>query len=310
MAELIPSLIWYNEKIVPWEKATVHVWSELAIRGTSVFEGLRAYWNGSDNKYYILSLDDHMRRFAQSARLLWIPCTQELIKKFRKGIFELILALNFCEHCYIRPTIFIQSGRYGYKPEEVTLGSYIVVFPVPRPQLTTVGSRACVSSWRRLTDSTLPPRIKAGAAYTAFRMPTIEAKRKGVNEAILLNERNKVAETPGSAIFIIRDGQVITPPVTAGILESITRKNTIELLKIEFNLEVIEREVDRTELYIADEIFTCGTLSEIQPVIEVDDIKIGNGEPGSLTCKFRDRYFQICDSGSKAPYNWLTPVVL
>ena len=309
MTETTPSSLWFNGEIVPWEQAKVHVWSELAIRGTSIFEGLRAYWHQKEGCYYLLELEEHMSRMVQSARVMRIPCVPDDFNAIRRGIFELILRLDFREHYYVRPTLYIEAGRYGFRPGDVRLGAYVVAFPVPRPKETTTGARVCVSSWRRLSDTTLPPRVKAGASYMSFRLPIAEAKERGLNDAILLNERDKVAETTAATVFLVRGNEVITPPVTAGILESITRKKAIELLTTEFGLEVVERDVDRTELYVADEIFSCGTLSEIQPIVEVDGLVVGSGQPGPITRRVRDRYFEICESGSQAPYGWLTPVL-
>jgi branched-chain amino acid aminotransferase len=302
-----PELAWFNGRVVPWHEARVHVWSELAIRGTNVFEGLRAYWNEREERYYLLSLDPHLRRLYQSGRLLRFP-PHLSVEVFRRAIFDLLTALDLREHAYVRPTIYIEEGRYGFEPGEIDMGAYVVAFPTPRPAQTLRGARCCVSSWRRSGELVFSPRIKAGAAYQAFRLPLIEAHERGFDDAILLNADDKVAEASGAAVFIIRDGTIITPPVTAGILESISRRNVIELLRAEHGKTVVEREIDRTELYIADEIFMCGTLCEIQPVIAVDGYTIGDGTPGPLTTVYRDRYFQICESGAEAPYGWLTPV--
>jgi branched-chain amino acid aminotransferase len=223
------------------------------------------------------------------------------------AIQALVDRLDYKKHMYIRPTLYIDNGRYGYDLSQVTCGSYIVAFPVERSPLSEIGARVCVSTWRRSSDLVFPPRAKAGAAYQAFRLPIIEAKERGLDDAVILNDNGTVAETTGAALFIRRNSKVSTPPVTASILESITREIIIEILEKDFGVLVEQRDVDRTELYVSDEIFMCGTLCEVQPIIEVDGVTIGSGTPGSLTQALRDRYFAICESGEQST-PWITDI--
>lgn len=307
MADQRPAFIWFNGKVVPWEEATVHVWSEVALRGTSVFEGIRAYWQPEEDRYYCLALEDHLLRLFQSALLLRLP-VHVTTDNIRQGIKELLTTLNVHEPAYIRPTLYLDEGAYGYDASKVRMGFYIGAFAVPHSPKIFSGIRCCVSTWRRASDLSFPPRVKSGAAYQGFRLPRIEAELRGYDEVIILNAKESVAETSGAAIFIVRNGTAITPPALAGNLESITRKKVTELFISEFGIPVHEREIERTELYISDEVFTCGTLSTIQPVVEIDGIRIANGQPGPITCRCRDRYLQICASGKEAPPGWLTPL--
>ncbi len=307
MSDYTPKLIWFNGSIVPWEEATVQVWSELAIRGSSIFEGIQAYWQAEEGRYYLLDLDAHLRRFFHSAKLLRFPCHLSG-EEIRKAIFSLLPALDYREHAHVRPTLYIDAGRYGYRPEDTKMGIHIAAFPLPRSPKLFTGIRCCVSSWRRIGDLGLSPRIKAGGSYLAMRLPRIEASERGLDEVILLNEHDTVSEASGATIFIIRDGCALTPPFSANILESVTRKRVLRLLSTELNVEAIEREITRTELYTADEVFLCGTLCEILPVVEIDGYTIGTGEPGLITVRCRDRYIQICESGATAPAGWLTLV--
>jgi branched-chain amino acid aminotransferase len=302
-----PPLIWFNGRIVPWEAATVHVWSELAVRGASVFDGLRAYWHRERGQHYVLSMDDHLRRLFDSAKILKMP-TEATPELLRDAIFDLLRALDIREHAFVRPTLFIESGRYGFRKADTTTGTFIVAFPLPRPAQCLHGARCCVSSWTRATDRSVPPRVKAGAFYQGYRLARIEAIERRMDDAIFLNERGTVAETTNCSIFIVRQGKIFTPPTTADILESVTRQNLMRLIPQEFGVEVVEREINRTELYIADEIMIAGTLSEIQPVVEVDGYKIGTGVPGPITTAIRDRYFAICESGPDASWPWLTAI--
>lgn len=303
-----PPLLWFNGSIIPWEDAKVHIWSEVAIRGANVFDSVRAYWNPNTRSYNLLALDEHVDRLMQSANLLKFPQTYEA-NEIREGIIQLLQRLNFQEHTYIRPTLYLESGRYDYNSANGRIGAYIVAFPHTHADSFYQGIKCCVSSWRRFSELTMSPRIKTGAAYMAFRLPKIEAMQNGYDEAILLNERDTVAEATGAALMIIKNKKVYTPPVYAGILESITRLKLKELLESEFQMEVTEREITRTELYTADEIFLCSTLSEVQPVVEIDRLPIGTGEPGAMTKQLQDRLLQIClGEHDKLFRSWLTSV--
>jgi branched-chain amino acid aminotransferase len=308
MAEQPPPKLWFNGSIVPWEEAKVHVWSELAVRGASVFDGIRAFWNEEEGHHHVLNLDAHLNRlFFQSAKILGFP-TRYNPEDIRDAIFDLLNALDYREMTFIRPTLFIETGRYGFQPSDTVTGAYVVSFPMPRSEKVFTGIRCCVSTWRRAGDLSVPPRVKAGAFYQGYRLSRIEVVERGYDEIIFLNSRDMVAETSGASIFIIRDGVAYTPPITADILESITRKRVMELLQKQLDVPVVEREINRTELYIADEVFACGTINEIQPIIEVDNVEVGSGQPGPITVRCRDLYFEICRDGPAAPDGWLTPV--
>ena len=303
MTEEKPTHLWFNGAVVPWADGQVHVWSELAIRGASVFEGIRLYWHEPSRCHYALALDEHIDRLFRSARLLRLP-TSMTPASLEQAIWDLVAVLDEPNHLYLRPTLYLEEGRYAYRPEDVVAGTYVVGFPVPRTD-RDAGVRVLVSSWRRMPDSVLPPRIKAGGAYLAFRLPLVEAHTRGFDDAILLNERDKVAEATGTALVIVRRGRAVTPPVTAGVLESITLARALRLLSDDLGIPVEEREVDRSELYDADEMFLCGTLAEIRPVVVVDDLELSGGQPGPITTALADRYAEICLAGPDAPPGWL-----
>ncbi len=307
MDAYIPELIWFNGSLVRWEDAKVHVWSELAIRGASVFEGIRAFWKPEEQRYYILDLESHVRRLNESARLLKFPVATDFHATLQ-AIGSLLTALDLREHAYIRPTLYIDQGRYGSRPEETLSGMHIAAFPSPHSDALYRGIRCAVSSWRRSSELNLSPRIKAGGSYMAFRLPFIEARERGFDDVILLNNRDTVSESSGAAVFVLKGSVVATPPLSSGILESITRRRIISLLRDEFFIEVQEREIVRTELYTADEVFLCGTLCEVQPVVGIDGYTLGDGISGPLTTRCRDYYIDICESGASAPSGWLTPV--
>lgn len=293
-----PSLLWFNGEVRPWHEATVHIWSELAIRGASVFEGIRAYWMPSSETYRVIALNEHVGRLRHSARLMRYPFDESI--DWCAAIQELLLALDFREHVYIRPTVYIDRGRYQTEPAKMTMGAYIVAFPVPRSPQTDHGIRLASSSWRRSSDLVLPPRAKVGSAYHAFRLPLTEARSRGADDAVLLNDDGTVAETTGSAIFLVRGNRVITPPLYSGILESITRSIVLRIAA-EQGYIVEERPVNRSELYVADELFICGTLVEVQPVIAIDDLTVGDGSPGMVSRALHARYLDLCEGPAPDP---------
>ena len=299
MYEREPETIWWNGDLVPWGEARVHVASEVATRGANVFEGVRAYRQAGGGPSALVHPARHFARLARSARLLRFPPEQASahLARMRDGIGELVRAHRPDENLYLRPTLYIERGRYGWRSADTELGSYIAGYPI--------GARsdeplACiVSSWRRGGDLALSPLVKAGAAYQAFRLPRIEAAQAGADEAILLNHADTVAETGGAAVFIVRDAAAVTPPLADGVLDGITRGVVIELLR-ELGVRVIERSIPRTELYAAEEAFLCGTLDEVRAIGSIDGIELGRA-PGPVTGAVRGAYLDACTGQRPAP---------
>ncbi|MGH3764588.1 MAG: aminotransferase class IV [Pseudonocardiaceae bacterium] len=278
----------------------------MVLRAASVFEGLRGYWVPDESRHYFIHVDAHARRLAESAKITRIPSTvvaDDLIK----ALDELILALGYREDVYARPTLYLEKGRYTAVTTSADTGFFMPVFPSPREKSIETGLRCQISSWRRAGDETAPPRVKAAANYYNLRLARLEAEAHGYDEAILLNQAGKVAETAGASVFLVRNGRIVTPAVSGSILESITRRSAIELLEGEFGMDVDVREVDRTELYLADEVFLTGTLCEITPVVAVDQMPVGTGKSGELTTALQRSYYQACRAGSGDERCWLTP---
>lgn len=276
-----PQFVWVDGKLVPWNDATIHI-TTLGTAGVSlVYEGIRAYWNADARQLFVLQLDEHLARFEQSIRLTRMRQTIPTAD-IRAGILALARANQCAQDTYIRPFAFVESTYYsGISNDQAR----IVINSMPNP-LPVSGARAvhaCVSSWSRVTDNVMPPRVKASSNYLNSRYAMEEAKRNGYDIALLLNPSGKVAEAPGACLMIVRDGKIITPSVTSGILESITRETIIQLCRDVLQIPVIEREVDRTELYIAREAFLCGTGTEVTPIASVDRFTLGDGKMGALT---------------------------
>jgi branched-chain amino acid aminotransferase len=274
-------LIWMNGEFVAWEDAKVHVLTHGLHYGTGVFEGIRAY--ETELGTAVFRHRDHLNRLFQSAELYYmpIPYTRE---ELRSATHELI-ARNGLASCYIRPIVFRGYGQMGLNPLEAPVEVTIAVWSWGAylgEESKHKGVRAKVSSWRRISSLSLIPHAKASGQYLNSVLAKIESLKGGYEEAILLDEAGHVSEGTGENIFIVRDGRIVTPPQTAGILEGINRRAAITIAK-DLGYEVVERDIARAELYLADEVFLTGTAAELVPVCEVDDHAVAGGEPGPIT---------------------------
>ncbi len=293
-----------NGSLIRFEDATVHLMSPAMRYGLNVFEGLRAYWNGEAGQLYVFRLAEHLDRLAQSMRLLRFEPEFDMVE-VTDAILELLRADEHRANCHIRVTAYLDG-----------LGDHHVAGPVswcvfagprPRSRQTETGIRVQISSWRRMSDNAMSPRIKCGANYANARLARFQAKRDGYDDAVVLNEHGKIAEGPGACLFVVRRGSLVTPDLASGILESITRDTVIELAG-EAGMTVEQRPVDRTELAAADEAFFAGSAAEILPVIEVDGIPIGSGGRGPVTKTIQAAYFAAVEGHTKLDRGWLTPV--
>ncbi len=301
-----PAYVWHDGKLVPWAEATVHV-TWLGPAGvSSVFEGIRGYWNTAQKRLYIFQLDAHLARFAQSIRLIrmTLPFTRD---ELREAVCALVRANEIANDVYIRPFAYSEAGTFGGAPDARAL--ILISTNNWNSKLHEArGSHAMVSSWLRIADTVMPPRIKASSNYLNSRYASEEAHRNGYDSAIIMNSYGKVAEGPGACVMLVRDRKLVTPSVTSGILESITRQVILQLARERLGLEVVEREVDRTELYVADEIFFCGTGAEIAPVISVDRLPVGDGELGPCTRQLIDCYHDLVRGVDASHPEWRTAV--
>lgn len=296
MYEAEPDLIWWNGEVVPWQEAQVHVTSETALRGLNVFEGIRAYWRPQVEQFGVVRPHEHLERLAASARLLHI-LHDGLIEQLAKGLGEILNAIGLREDVYLRPTIYVDSGRYTARQDAVTVGAFIACHPTgPRSEQPL---SCTISTWRRIPELALPTLAKTGAAYTAFRLARLEAFQAGADEAILLNADGHITETPGAVVFLMRDGQLFTPPLSDGILDSITRRTVIRLARMELGLATQERSITRSELYSADEVFVAGTLDEVRLVAQVDRHAPRHRQSPVATA-LRTAYLELC-TGIRPP---------
>lgn len=309
MSEVHPRFLWWNGRQVQWEEATVHVtelgWSTVG----AVFEGIRAYWNAETGEAYVFRLREHLERLLRSMRLVRLA-PRWSIGELSEAILQLLRANECYEDTYIQPVAYRAAGPKTLSGFSEESGLYITTRPMPSHLLSGKVVRAKVSSWRRISDDVMPPRVKNISNYRNGQLAAMEAVLDGYDQAILLNAEGKVAEAPGACIMLVRDGKLITPDITQSILESITRDALLWLAREELGLTIEERPVDRTELYIAEEVFLCGTAAEITVVGEIDHYLIGDGKLGAVTRALERLYHDIVRGIDPRRTDWRTPVGL
>ena len=296
--------VWFDGKFVTIDKANVPITTHAIHYGTSVFEGIRAYWNGKN--LYVFRLDEHIKRFRRSGQFYNISLnfSDKIISEAVIGICK---KNKIKKSCYIRPFYFI--GDYGinlHVTEKAPTNVAIFTFPFGN-LFDKDGITAGVVSWRKFSDMSTPPQAKMGGNYLNSIIATQEAKRSGFDEAILLDHNGNVSEAPGENIFIVREGQLITPPLSSSALNGITRDAVIKIAR-DLDIDVTETEIARSELTISDEIFLTGTAAEITPIIAMDGKKIGNGKSGDITKKMMNKYTDIVMNKNRDYSHWLTAV--
>lgn len=301
--------VWLDGAIVEPEHAKISIFTETAMRGANVYEGLRGYWSEKRGNFFIWHLDAHIRRLFQSMRIMRMTPPYSAAE-FAKAVVDWARANEFREDIHFRLVAYFgQGGGFrGFRPGEITTGAWIAGGPRKHDEAVRDGIHVCVSSWRRISDDTVPPRVKSGANYQNSRLAAVEATVNGYDDAVLLTAQGKVAEGAGATLMLVRDGALITPPVSDGILEGITRRVLMDLYKRETGRETIERPVDRTELYIADEVFLCGSGEEVTPVVSIDRVPVGDGKVGKTTRELQRVFFDAARGNDESYLSYLTAV--
>ena len=305
--DVVNRRIWFKGEILNVNDAKVNVLAPTSQFGLNVFEGIPCYWNDDEKQLYAFRLDEHYERLIRSAKLIQfdLKYTKE---DFKKALIDVVKANEYDENLSVRQTLFVDGfGSWGSEgPVEM------FVAPIPRgrtsAEFNKKGLNCCITSWRRISDENLSPRIKCGANYINSRVGQREALRNGYDTCIFLNEVGKVAEGPGSCFFMVKGNTVITPRLTDSVLESITRDTIIKLATEELRLKFEERTIDRTEVYMADEAFLCGSAMEVTPIFTVDRYQIGTGEQGEVTKKIHMKYLECVQGRPESRKNWITPV--
>ena len=296
--------VWFDGKYVLSEKAYVPITTHAIHYGTSIFEGIRGYWNNEN--LFIFRLDEHVKRFRRSGQFYNISLNFS-DKEITDAIIGTCRKNKLKKSCYIRPFYFV--GDYGinlHVTEKAPTNVAIFTFPFG-DLFNKNGITAGVVSWRKFSDTSTPPQAKMGGNYLNSIIATQEAKRNGLDEAILLDQNGNVSEAPGENIFIVREGQLITPSLNSSALEGITRDAIIKIGK-DLDMDVVERNITRSELSMSDEIFLTGTAAEITPITTMDSKKVGNGKIGDITKKMMEEYLDIVMNKNTDYSHWITPV--
>ena len=296
--------IWMNGKLTPQAEAVLPVNSAAVFYATNVFEGLRAYWNETDGELYCFRLAEHFDRFRESMKMMrfTVPYSDA---DLTAAVKEVLAGNNLREDIHMHMVAYVTGTGL-----EATSPSGIYINPRRRGRIAEdTGLKCCITSWARTSDNAIPIRLKCGANYQNGRLAALQAKADGYDSPIFLNQLGRVAEGTGATFFMVRKGQLVTSPVTADILESITRSTIIEKLAPEvLGLEVVQREIARTELYVAEEAFFCGSGYEITPITSIDRFPLGDGHVGTMTQKLSTAYMNIVRGTDKRYPEWRTPV--
>ena len=303
----LPNFAYFRGEIVPYSKAKIGVLNHSFNYGTAAFGGLRAYWNAEQEQLFLFRPLDHYTRLLNSGKMLCSEGSYS-IDGLRDVTMELLRSEGFNEDCYIRPIIYKSDEIIGVRLHDLSDDITIVAVPFRKYVENDDGAHVTFSSWRRIDDNAMPARGKITGAYINTAFIKTDAVRAGFDEALVLNQDGHLAEGSAENVFMARDGALVTPSVTENILEGITRRTVIELAREELGIEVIERSIDRTEVYLADEFFMTGTAAKITAVTQVDHRPIGTGSMGPITTQLRDIYERIVRGNEPKYAHWVEGV--
>lgn len=303
----LPNYAYFKGKIVPYSEAKVGVLTHGLNYGTSVFGGMRAYWNEEEEQLFIFRSQDHYRRLLHSAHIMFMEL-DHTPESLTAATVELLRAEGFRCDVYIRPLAFKADEIIGVKLHGLQDELSIVAVAFERYVANDTNAHVTFSSWRRVDDNMIPARGKVSGAYANSALIKTDAVNAGFDEALVLTQDGHVSEGSAMNIFMVRNGALITPPVTDNILEGITRRTVIELAREELGIPVVERPIDRTEVYLSDEFFMTGTAAAVTAVTRVDYRVIGRGEMGPITTRLRELYARVVRGRHPKYRHWLTPV--
>jgi branched-chain amino acid aminotransferase len=301
------TVCWFEGRWTPLAEARVSIMTHAFLYGTAVFEGIRAYWNADDEQLYLLRAREHYERIADSSKILMMDAGYSVDEMVAMTI-ELLSRNGYREDCYVRATVYKSDEAIGVKLHDLESRLNLISIPFG-DYIATDRAIACGTvSWRRTGDLSIPSRGKVVGSYVNPAFSKTEAMLNGYEEAIVLTQEGKVSEGSAENLFMVRKGRLVTPGVDADILEGITRAGIIELARSELGLECDVRSIDRSELYVADEVFLCGTGAQVSPVASIDHRQIGDGGIGPVTTAIMSAYFDAVHGRSAAYSDWVTPV--
>ena len=299
--------VYFHKQFVPLSEAKVSIRTNALQYGTGIFEGIRAYWNQTEQQLFVFKLPEHYDRMLNNCSVLKLKVGHDA-KELCGITVDLLRRNQHKEDTYIRPIAYISSEGIGPKLVGYETGFGIYTLPLGDYIDTSVGIKVGVASWRRINDNAIPARCKVSGSYVNSALAKTEALEQGYDEAIFLTQDGYVCEGSAENIFLVRDGLLVTPDLSQDILEGITRNVLISLCRDELGLKVIEREVGRTELYLAEEVFLCGTGAQVSPVVQVDRRPVGNGRVGPITTRIQQLYFDVVRGLHPKYRHWCTPV--
>ncbi len=302
-----PKFVFFNGKIVPYEDAKVGVLTHALNYGTAVFGGIRAYWNKEESQLFVFRPYDHYKRFLESMKIMRMK--PEFTKEeLTKSTIELLGKHNYEEDCYVRPLAFYADEIIGVRLHNLTPAVSIAAMPFGRYVENEEGAHVTVSSWQRVDDNIIPARGKIAGSYVNSAFAKTDAQLAGFDEAIVLDRSGHVCEGSAENIFMVRNGMFVTPPITDNILEGIVRRTIMAIVQEELGMQVVERSIDRTELFLADELFFVGTGVQLTAITRIDNRIIGEGKMGPLTTRLREIFFDTVRGKMPKYRQWCVPV--
>ena len=303
----MPGIAFHKGELMPLEQATVGIMTHALHYGTSIFEGIRGNWNEEDEKLYLFRLEEHYERMLAGCKIMRINLPYS-VSELSNITTDMVERCGYRQDIYVRPlaykseervaTLYLGHLEDGFSVFAIPFGAYLDL---------EAAARCCTSSWRRAQDGVIPPSVKIGGLYVNSILAKTEAVNAGFDEAILLNDRGQVSEGTGENLFLLKNGKLATPSIADSVLLGITRDTVIELAQKEFGIEVVERSITRSELYLADEIFLTGTAAHLTAVGSVDNINVGDGTMGPATRQLQEMYFDVVRGKNSKYLHWCTP---
>lgn len=299
--------VYLDGEYIEKEKATIPVMTHAFLYGTAIFEGIRAYYNKEEDQLYAFRVPEHYERLKRSAKIMHMK-SPETIEEYCTITKDLLKKNNYRTNCYVRPNIY-KSAHDKIGPGLINNPDSFMIFTLTLGDYvdTSKGLRVCVSNWRRNSDNAIPPRAKVAGAYANTALIITDAKLAGFDEAIVLDESGVVTEGSAMNLFVVIDGKLVTTSTTDNILQGVTRNTIIQLAK-DLNIPVEERVIDRTELYVADEAFFCGTGAQVSPIVNIDNRDLGDGKVGPITTKLQNLYFDVVQGKVEKYKKWCMPI--
>lgn len=304
---MLPNYAFFKGRVVPYREANVGILTHALNYGSAVFGGLRAYWNNDEQQLFIFRPQDHFKRFLQSAKLMCmeLPYTADQLVD---ALTELMRKEGHKEDCYIRPLAFDADEIIGVRLHKLHTEVSIVALPFGNYGTNEDGQHVTVSSWRRVDDNIIPARGKIAGAYVNSAFIKTDANRAGFDEALVLNQDGHISEGSAANVFLLRNGVWATPPITDNILEGITRRSIIQFMREDLKWEVVERSIDRTEVYLADEMFFAGTGVQIASITKVDHRNVGTGLMGERTTELKKFFLDVVHGRNPKYRSWCYPI--